>query len=131
MIYQCKICRKDCKFHYGKKNLYCSVVCQQADRRNNKIQDWLKGAKWKLGVPAWVKDKDGYLARRDGYECQECGISKHNKKEIILECDHIDGDHLNNKPNNLRLICPNCHSQTTTYKNRNMGKGRSHRKQHN
>jgi hypothetical protein len=44
---------------------------------------------------------------------------------INLEIDHKDGDPYNNHHSNLRLICPNCHSQTNTFKNRNKGKGRS------
>ena len=47
-------------------------------------------------------------------------------KEIKLELDHIDGNHSNNNLNNLRLLCPNCHSQTPTYKNR----GRSSNKKY-
>ena len=46
------------------------------------------------------------------------------KDLITLEVDHIDGDYLNNNVDNLRAICPNCHSQTKTFKNKNKGKGR-------
>lgn len=49
------------------------------------------------------------------YICEECGINKWNDKDIILEIDHIDGNWRNNQPNNLRFLCPNCHSQTTTF----------------
>lgn len=38
-----------------------------------------------------------------------------NKKNISLQLDHIDGDNTNNEITNLRILCPNCHSQTTTY----------------
>lgn len=47
---------------------------------------------------------------------------------IPLELDHIDGDHENNVEGNLRLICPNCHAQTPTYKNKNKGRGRESRR---
>ena len=40
-----------------------------------------------------------------------------------LELDHTDGNPLNNQLDNLRLICPNCHAQTETYKGKNMGSG--------
>jgi hypothetical protein len=48
-----------------------------------------------------------------------CGICKiepvWNGKPLILQVDHIDGDSSNNEIKNLRLVCPNCHSQTDTY----------------
>lgn len=39
-------------------------------------------------------------------------------RDLVLELDHIDGDCLNNRLENLRWLCPNCHSQTDTYKNK-------------
>jgi 5-methylcytosine-specific restriction endonuclease McrA len=53
------------------------------------------------------------------YECEECGITEWNKKPIILHLDHIDGDNHNHKFSNLRLLCPNCHSQTDTWCGKN------------
>lgn len=53
------------------------------------------------------------------YKCYICNISKWNNKEISLDLDHIDGNRENNLLNNLRLLCPNCHSQTSTFKGRN------------
>ena len=50
------------------------------------------------------------------YKCSCCGLDKWLEKYIILDLDHIDGNRNNNLLNNLRLLCPNCHSQTETYK---------------
>jgi len=58
-----------------------------------------------------------------GYKCSECGIDSWNEKPIVLELDHIDGDNRNNLPVNLRLLCPNCHSQTPTFRGRNINNG--------
>lgn len=60
-----------------------------------------------------------YLTERDGYKCSCCGISSWNGKELVLQIDHIDGISDNNDPKNLRLICPNCHTQTETFAARN------------
>lgn len=50
-------------------------------------------------------------------KCFECGvIEEWNGKPLKFDLDHIDGDKTNDNRINLRLICPNCHSQTSTYK---------------
>ena len=61
------------------------------------------------------------------YKCDCCGISEYNNNPITLQVDHKDGNAGNNLPDNLRLICPNCHSQTLTFGARNKGNGRAAR----
>lgn len=57
------------------------------------------------------------------YECAECNHPPTwNGKELILQLDHIDGDRFNNLLENLRFLCPNCHSQTETYGGSNLKK---------
>lgn len=53
-------------------------------------------------------------------QCSICKLDKWLNKDITLEVDHIDGNYLNNTKENLRFVCPNCHSQTDTYKNKNV-----------
>ena len=57
-------------------------------------------------------------------KCSECGITEWNNKPIVNELDHIDGVSDNHLTENLRLLCPNCHSQTPTYCGRNIGKNK-------
>lgn len=52
------------------------------------------------------------------YSCSRCGISTWNDEELTLTIDHEDGDWRNNTQSNLRLLCPNCHSQTPTFGNK-------------
>lgn len=51
--------------------------------------------------------------------CAMCGLSQWLGVPIVLEIDHINGDRKNNDRSNHRLVCPNCHSTTDTYKSKN------------
>jgi Zn finger protein HypA/HybF involved in hydrogenase expression len=54
-------------------------------------------------------------------ECAICNIPPSwNNKPLTLQLDHINGDHYDNRIHNLRLLCPNCHTQTDTYTGRNL-----------
>lgn len=50
------------------------------------------------------------------YKCEKCGITDWNGEEIVLELHHINGDHFDNRLENLQILCPNCHSQTPTHR---------------
>jgi len=54
-------------------------------------------------------------------KCNHCGIDMWNGKTITLELEHKDGNHFNNIRENLEAICPNCHSQTDTWRGKNKG----------
>lgn len=74
----------------------------------------------------WYKK---YLIEKYGEKCMECGWGKENihSHTIPIELEHIDGNSENGKLNNLKLLCPNCHSLTPTYKFLNKGNGRHKR----
>lgn len=52
-------------------------------------------------------------------KCDECKLDHWNGKTIQCELDHIDGDRTNHRLENLRILCPNCHSQTDTFRAKN------------
>lgn len=58
------------------------------------------------------------LIRERGDRCERCKITEWCGEPITIEMDHIDGNKKNHAEENLRLLCPNCHSQTLTWRNK-------------
>jgi len=123
--WNCLNCGKEHETVAWRVGKYCNLKCQHDFQSKERIRLWLEEDKdWERQAPQWAKK---YLQELRGAGCEICGITDWNGKPIVLEMDHIDGNHEHNHPDNLRLICPNCHSQTDTYKAKNTGKGRSYR----
>jgi protein-arginine kinase activator protein McsA len=70
-----------------------------------------------------------HLIRERGHSCEVCQLVEWMGRQIPIELDHIDGNPQNNSKENLRLICPNCHAQTPTYKGANVGRHSDTRRQ--
>jgi hypothetical protein len=49
------------------------------------------------------------------YQCEVCSLTEWRGESLVLEVDHKDGNWSDNRPENLRFVCPNCHSQTPNY----------------
>lgn len=114
----CKQCSVEFTYGVQKLGVYCSTRCTgDAKKAESRIR-------FERGEIKERTTNKVYVVERDGYSCRECGISNYNGKEISLQLDHIDGYANNNMPDNLRLLCPNCHSQTPHFGGRNKGKGR-------
>ena len=129
--YYCLNCGKE--LHQKSSNSYnkfCDNKCQAEyqykqyiERWKNNLEDGLSG---KYGLSKYIRQ---YIFEKYDNKCCQCGWGEVNpySNTIPLEIDHIDGDYRNNHEDNLRLLCPNCHSLTSTYKGLNMGKGRKDR----
>jgi 5-methylcytosine-specific restriction endonuclease McrA len=95
----------------------CSTAHKSADHKRKFFSGLLEK---RIDRPTARK----YLAEARGYKCEVCIVSDWQGKPITLHVDHINGDPSNDHPNNLRLICPNCHSQTEFLGGGNKGRGR-------
>jgi hypothetical protein len=125
VLWNCLHCKKEHNTVEWRLGKYCNSDCHHAHRRASRVGQWLDDDKsWVLQTPRWAKD---WIASRDGYRCSICNIEEWNASKITLDCDHIDGNPTNNRPENLRLLCPNCHSQTSSFKGKNAGNGRATR----
>ena len=57
------------------------------------------------------------------WKCEKCGNEGvWEGKELVLELHHINGNHYDNRLENLQILCPNCHSQTDNFRNKNSTK---------
>ena len=112
--FNCQYCGKENKYRYSSGNKYCNVKCQMAEKQDKVLTEFLNGTYTnKTGkFPGVAKD---YVFEQQGKKCGICGIKDWNGQPIVFQADHIDGDSSNLKPNNLQMICPNCHSQTDTW----------------
>jgi hypothetical protein len=112
------------------RNTYCSNKCHNDYIYKCSVKKWLKGeisGAAQGGASAFIKR---YLRETYGNKCSLCGWCEINPvtNNVPIELDHIDGNHKNNEPENVRLLCPNCHSLTSTYKALNTGNGRKYRR---
>ena len=121
--YNCLHCGKENGWSYSKTNKYCNNTCQAEYEYANKYVPLIESGKCKDGS----KPLKRYILERDNHKCVICGCGEeYNGKPLTLQIDHIDGDSDNTFPKNLRILCPNCHSQTENFGSR--GKGSRYKK---
>ena len=134
-------CSQSCSATYSnmhrkrrlKPHGFCANCGQPKDRYNKYCADCISARVYnpritKLADATHDRIRRRILLEKRGHQCEVCGLSEWMKQPIPIELDHIDGDADNNSADNLRLICPNCHAQTPTYKGANAGKESSRQK---
>ncbi len=104
--------------------IFCNDICYK-EYNKKKIFNKIESGDTTLSF----KTYKNYLIEKYGNKCMECGWCEINpiSGKVPIELEHIDGDSSNNKLENLKLLCPNHHSLTPTYKSLNKGKGRHSR----
>lgn len=127
---KCSNCGKE----INKRNKYCSLKCQKENQYKEYINRWknkeVDGMRGEYQISSYIKT---YIFNKYNNKCAICGWNKINPytKHSPLEIEHKDGNYKNNDEENLILLCPNCHSLTSTYKGANLNRGRKSRKKYN
>jgi 5-methylcytosine-specific restriction endonuclease McrA len=115
----CKHCGNPIE-NYRSPKKFCNIKCSQDFQRERHAKRVEEGRASPRAIRTYL------LTKSD--KCSCCGLTGWMGQAITLEVDHVDGNSQNNSLENLRLLCPNCHSQTETYKAKNKGKGRHYRR---
>ena len=126
---KCLNCNEEIKVN----NKYCSNICQKEFEYKKYITQWknneVNGLKGEYQISNHIKT---YLFNKYKNKCARCRWGEINTytNKIPLEVEHIDENYTNNLEDNLILLCPNCHSLTSTYKGANLKNGRKARKKY-
>ena len=119
--WECAYCGKSQVSNKHTSRKYCNHSCRANHQKDDLVEKVKSGIIFDRGAIRKV------LFRINGRKCYECKLTEWIGNPIPIEVDHIDGNAGNNSFDNLRLLCPNCHAITDTWKGRNKGNGRAAR----
>lgn len=106
-----------------------TVAIRMQKQNEQVVQDWLNNVigfspvvkGWQMELRSAIRD---WLLRRADNQCEECGWHEIHSKtgRSPLQIHHEDGDAGHNRPDNLKILCPNCHSLTPNFGRLNRSK---------
>jgi hypothetical protein len=132
-----RFCNRSCRAthhnkgvaRHGRGTLYCQCGAVITKRNNKWCDSCIKRRVYNKTIATSAleelqsdKSRRLWLMQTRGHRCEMCGNSEWLEKPIALEIDHIDGNADHNDPENLRLLCPNCHATTPQWKGAVKGK---------
>ncbi len=91
-------------------NIDCSHWTGMAWSKDQRLKDWSEYTS--------IKNLKPHLIKERGHKCEKCNLEKWQNYLISLEVDNKNGDRTDNKKENLKLLCCNCHALTPTWRNR-------------
>lgn len=115
--YFCLNCGKELK-----RGKFCNNTCYAKYYEKQYVERWKNGEETGLSGKYGIKNAvRNYIFNKNNNKCENCGTNLVNPytNNSILQIHHIDGDCTNNKEENLKLLCPNCHAMTENFGSRN------------
>lgn len=122
---KCLYCNKEFHPYRGSTRMkFCSQLCSAKQIRKNCYLE-IESGQVDGHSRSTLRE---YLKHIRGNQCELCGITEWQGKQLVVIIDHINGNPYDNRLENLRLICSNCDANLPTYKSKNRGNGRTYRR---
>lgn len=117
-----RFCSEECRLNYQTQRKQVSLKIRNSRAKERKLpvkKVNVSRASVDESMPFHLLstvNKRKRLVKKFESKCSCCGLSEWNQQPIKLELHHINGNHSDDREENLTLLCPNCHSQTGNYK---------------